>query len=65
VIVMNERHLRRILTGYFDYYHRWRTHQSLEMDCPENRTVQSVDEGPVVETPDLGGLHHHYERCAA
>ncbi len=65
VIVMNERHLRRILTSYFDYYHRWRTHQSLEMDCPESRPVQSVGEGRIVETPDLGGLHHHYQRVAA
>jgi putative transposase len=34
VIVLHERHLRRILTSYFSYYHRWRTHQSLAMDCP-------------------------------
>ena len=30
VVVLNERHLKRILTGYFGYYHRWRTHLSLE-----------------------------------
>ncbi len=29
VIVLNERHLRRTLTCYFEYYHRWRTHQGL------------------------------------
>ena len=32
VIVLNDRHLKRILTDYFHYYHRWRTHLSLEMD---------------------------------
>jgi putative transposase len=39
VIVLNERHLKRTLKAYFDYYHRWRTHLSLEMDCPEPRAV--------------------------
>jgi len=32
VVVLNERHLKRILTSYFDYYHHWRTHLSLGMD---------------------------------
>ncbi len=34
MIVFNERHLKRILTIYFDYYHQWRTHLGLEMDTP-------------------------------
>src|ERR671924_228333 len=34
VIVLHERHLRRLLTEYFRYYHDWRTHTALEMDCP-------------------------------
>ena len=29
VIVLNERHLRRILRSYLDYYHTCRTHLSL------------------------------------
>jgi putative transposase len=65
VIVLNERHLKRILTCYFDYCHRWRCHQSLEMDCPYPREVHPVGQGRVVETSHLGGLHHHYERAAA
>src|SRR5882724_11991141 len=35
VIVLSERYLRRTLTAYFDYYHRWRTHLSLDVDCPD------------------------------
>lgn len=27
VIVRNERHLRRVLQAYMDYYHHWRTHR--------------------------------------
>jgi hypothetical protein len=33
-VVLNERHLKRILSSYFNYYHRWRTHLSLEIDSP-------------------------------
>jgi len=65
VIVLNERHLRRILTCYFDYDHRSRTHQGLDMDCPDGRAVHPAERGRVVEIEHLGGLHHHYERAAA
>jgi len=65
VIVFNERHLKRTLTIYFDYYHRWRTHLGLEMDTPQGRDVQTPDQGKVTEVPDLGGLHDHYLRLAA
>jgi hypothetical protein len=65
VIVLNERHLRRVLQSYIDYYHRWRTHLSLEMDAPESRAVQALEVGPVRKRPEVGGLQHHYERVAA
>jgi putative transposase len=48
VVVLNERYLKRILTSYFDYYHRWRTHLSLGMDSPESRSVQPPALGKVV-----------------
>lgn len=65
MIILNEDHLRRVLARYFDYYHRWRTHLALDMDCPEPRRAQGPDEGEVVEIPEVYGLHHHYERRAA
>jgi putative transposase len=65
VMVFSEGHLRRLLTGYFQYYHRWRTHLSLGMDCPEPRPVLPPDQGVVVAFPEVGGLQHHYERVAA
>jgi transposase InsO family protein len=65
VIVLNERHLRRVVSKYLDYYHRSRTHLSLGMDCPEHRTIHEADRGRVIEIPDVGGLHHHCERRAA
>ncbi len=65
VIVFSEVHLRRLPASYFHYYHGWRTHLSLAMDCPEARPVQLPDQGAVVTYPEVGGLHHHYERVAA
>ncbi len=65
VIVSNDQHLKRLLTSYFQHYHSWRVHRSLDMDCPHPRPVQSPELGRVVEVPDVGGLQHHYERRAA
>jgi putative transposase len=65
VMVLSEHHLTRILTNYFSYYHTWRTHLALAMDSPEWRPVQSPQRGRVIAVPEVGGLHHHYERQAA
>jgi transposase InsO family protein len=65
VIVLNERHLHRVLRSYVEYYHDWQTHLSLEMDVPESRAVQPPELGPVRKVPEVSGLHHHYERIAA
>ena len=65
VVVLSERHLRRILKDYFSHYHRWRCHQSLAMDCPEPRLVQPPEVGEVVEVREASGLYRHYERAAA
>ena len=64
VVVLSERYLKRTLINYFSYYHRWRMHLSLEMDCPEPRGVQLPGCGEVIEVSEIGGLHHHYERLA-
>jgi transposase InsO family protein len=65
VIVLHERHLQRMLTSYFGYYHRWRTHLSLAMDCPVSRPVEPPEVGKIIALPEVGGLHHHYARQAA
>jgi len=65
MIVFSEASLRRILVSYFAYYHRWRTHLSLDKDAPQKRPIQSPQQGHVVEFPAVGGLHHHYERRTA
>jgi putative transposase len=65
VIVFGEHSLRRTLTSYCAYYHQWRTHLSLDKDTPQSRRTQWPAEGHVIEIPEVGGLHHHYERRAA
>ncbi len=65
VIVLNEIHLRRVLESYRDYYHESRTHLSLEKDCPEPRAIQSSGSAKIIAFPQIGGLHHRYERLAA
>ena len=64
-IILNERHLRRILGSYLDYYHGSRTHLSIGKDTPDGRPVQPAGSGTVVSSPKVGGLHHRYERLAA
>jgi putative transposase len=65
VMVLHERHLRRLLTEYFHYYHHWRTHRALAMDSPQPRPVQRPEVGSISKVSEVGGLHHHYERRAA
>ena len=65
VMVLNQRHLRRILASYFDDYHRSRTHLSLGQDSPVPRPVENARAGEVIAFPQLGGLHHRYQRLAA
>jgi putative transposase len=65
VVIFNQRHLRRVLASYVDYYHRARTHLSLDKDCPDSRPVQPPARGKVIAIPQVGGLHHRYERLAA
>jgi len=63
VIVLNESHLSRILSSYFDYYHYDRTHYGLGKDNPVERPAQARPSkgAKVIELPRVGGLHHRYE----
>ncbi|MBF0383716.1 MAG: transposase [Magnetococcales bacterium] len=63
-IVLNEAHLRQIISTYRDYYHKSRTHIGLGKDCPISRPVQINGSNEIISTPVLGRLHHHYSRMA-
>ncbi|MGB5201696.1 MAG: integrase core domain-containing protein [Sedimenticolaceae bacterium] len=60
VIVLNERHLERLLSSYLDYHHLWQTHQSLNGDAPHGRPLRAAEPSDVVEFPAVQGLHHVY-----
>ena len=63
VIVLNERHLQRLLSALVAYYHDDRTHLGLAKGTPSLRTAAAKPIGntEVVAYPRIGGLHHRYE----
>jgi transposase InsO family protein len=62
-VVLNQRHLRKMLESYLAYYHRSRTHLALEKDAPEPRAI--MRQGLITAVPQVGGLHRRYERRPA
>jgi putative transposase len=66
VIVLNERHLKRLLNEYVCYYHDDRTHLVLAKGTPARREPEkNPDKGcRVASMPRLGGLHHRYGLAA-
>ena len=64
LIVLNERHLKRILSRYLAYYHTCRPHLSLQRNAPQPRPIQPPDQGQVIALPQVGGLHQCYQRAA-
>src|SRR5438132_1942574 len=65
VLVLSERHLRRILARYFTYYPQARTHLALDKDAPDIRPIELPETGRILQIPEVGGLHHRYVRRAA
>ena len=62
VIVVNERHLRAVLSEFVRFYNRERPHRTTRLETPvpvDRSTTSSIRASPV-----LGGLHHVYERVA-
>jgi transposase InsO family protein len=61
VIVLDESHLRRLMTAYVSYYHDDRAHLSLGKGTPANRDVEKPAPGAkLIAEPRLGGLHQRF-----
>jgi hypothetical protein len=64
MIVLIERHLMRVLSWYFSYYHLCRPYLALDRNAPVPRETEPPERGHVVAIPEAGGLHHRCTRCA-
>jgi putative transposase len=62
IIVLDEQHLRSVLSEFVRYYNRDRPHRTLGLETPE--PMAQVATGPIQSRPVLNGLHHVYERVA-
>ena len=62
VIVLDERHLRSVLTEFVRYYNQERPHRTLGLQTPQLKVRPTT--GVVRSRPVLNGLHHVYERAA-
>jgi putative transposase len=60
VIVLNERHLRRLMAEYVRYYNQDRTHLGLATPAGRPTATPSGAESKIQSFPRLGGLHHRY-----
>ena len=66
VIVLNRRHLKRLIDEFVLYYLEDRTHLALEKGTPAGREARKTPGvgREVTSMPRLGGLHHRYNRAA-
>jgi putative transposase len=66
VIVLNQRHLKRLMAEYVRYYHEDRTHLGLAKDTPACRLPANHPAlgSSIRSFPRLGGLHHRYAVAA-
>jgi len=67
VLIVNRRHLHRVLTAYLRHYNTARPHRGIDLAVPQPAPATAVAPEPVqhVERIDvLGGLIHEYRRAA-
>ena len=62
VLVVNEAHLRAVLTEFVRFYNQERPHRTLGLETPV--PVVRSTRGAIRASPVLGGLHYVYERAA-
>jgi transposase InsO family protein len=67
VIILNEKHLKRLMAQCVRYYHEDRPHLGLGKDTPSGRPRDangSPTECTIRSFPRVGGLHHRYAVAA-
>jgi len=64
LLILGERHLRRVLLEYVAFFNQRRPHQGLGQQCPVPLEPRPAS-GPISRREVLGGIIHDYEREAA
>jgi putative transposase len=66
-LILNVRHLRRILKQYQAYFNEARPHQGISqrIPCRSGAAQLQQNTGTIIAHPVLGGLHHDYRRQPA
>jgi putative transposase len=63
LLILNQRHLRRVLREYVQYYNTARPHQGIQQHAP--LPLPLAQSGPIARRDVLGGIIHDYYRQAA
>ncbi len=66
-LILQEKHLHRLLKTYVVYYNQARPHQGIRQRIPDPPTLSAPpphQPNQVISIPVLGGLHHNYQRAA-
>jgi transposase InsO family protein len=66
MVILNERHLQRVLDEYVAYFNAWRPHRGLGQRAPCGSAPPPISNaaGKIIGRPVLGGLHHVYQHAA-
>ena len=62
ILILNRRHLERVLTEWVEHYNQARPHRGLDLQTPIARSDPVVASGPVRCDERLGGLLREYSR---
>ena len=62
ILILNRRHLERVLAQWFEHYNRARPHRALGLRTPIARSDPVLTSGLVTCNERLGGLLREYER---
>jgi putative transposase len=65
LLILNRRHLERVLRVYVHHYNRERPHRALELRPPEPKAHARSAAGEIHRRDRLGGLIHEYYKAAA
>jgi putative transposase len=63
LLILNRRHLERVLAVWFEHYNRARPHRGLDLQTPIARSDPVLMSGPVTCDEKLGGLLREYSRA--